>query len=277
MVSILSKASIQLNFDTIQNQVDMTATIQRTVNYVHAHGMPYRGQILMVVSSPTISQQTGWPIGFWASELTHPLQVFQEAGYQVTIASTEGGAIEMDSYSDPRDPSGYSAHDVISMGYLQSPTFLERLKNTTSIQEIDISAFDAIFLVGGQAPMYTFKDNPRIHELLAQFLESNKPTAAVCHATTALLGARDAQGVLLVEGRTWTGFTNAEEAFADQAVGQRIQPYWIEDEAQKIPNTNFITAEPFSAHAIADGKLITGQQQNSGAAAARMVIEQLQD
>lgn len=252
-----------------------TANIERTIDYVHAHGMPYRGAILMVVSSPGISEQTGWPIGFWAAELTHPLRVFQEAGYRVTIASTQGGAIEMDTYSDPRDPSGYSAHDAISMGYLQQEAFIELLGNTEAIDNIDTDGFDAIFLVGGQAPMYSFRNNPRIHQLLASFLNANKPTAAVCHATTALLEAKDESGALLVEGKTWTGFSNAEEAFADEAVGQRIQPYWIQDEAAKLANTNFVVADPFMAHAIADGNLITGQQQNSGEAAARLMIQQL--
>ena len=88
-------------------------SIREEVQYVHAHGMPTKGKILMVVSSPTVSEQTGWPIGFWAAELTHPLHVFQEAGFEIELVSTEGGAVAMDSYSNPTDASGYSAHDVI--------------------------------------------------------------------------------------------------------------------------------------------------------------------
>ena len=56
-------------------------TIQEKNRYVHFHGAASKGRILMVASSPTISQQTGWPIGFWAAELTHPMLAFQEAGY----------------------------------------------------------------------------------------------------------------------------------------------------------------------------------------------------
>ncbi len=43
----------------------------------------------------------------------------------------------------------------------------------------------------------------------------------------------------------------------------------------KLPNTEFKVAAPFSSYAIQDGNLITGQQQNSGAAAARMVVAEL--
>jgi len=66
-----------------------------------------------------------------------------------------------------------------------------------------------------------------------------------------------------------------EEAFADAWVGQRIQPFWIEDEARKLEGTNFIVNSMFKAFAVRDGNLITGQQQFSGAAAARLVIEAL--
>lgn len=252
-------------------------SVQEVQQYVHAHGMPYKGKILMVASSPSVSTQTGWHIGFWASELTHPLHVFQEAGFQVELASTQGGEIVMDGYSNPTDASGYSAHDVITLGYMQQATFNEMLKSTKNISEVDPSGYDAIFLVGGQAPMYTFRNNDELEDLFVNFYESGKPSASVCHSSTLLLGATKSNGELLVKGKTWTGFANAEEDYADKAVGQKIQPYRIEDEARKIKNTNFKVSYPFSSYAIEDGNLITGQQQNSGAAAARLVVQQLSD
>ncbi len=260
-----------------KNSKTNTRMVKETQAYVHSHGMPYRGNILMVASSPSISGQTGWPIGFWAAELTHPLHVFQEAGYEVTLASTEGGKILMDSYSNPTDASGYSAQDVISLGYLQLEWFREMLENTVPISEVNPAGYDAIFLVGGQGPMYTFRGNSQLESLFADFFESGKPSAAVCHSTTLLLEAKKSNGDLLVKGKTWTGFANAEEAYADKAVGQKIQPYWIEEEAQKLIGTTFKVAAPFSSYAIEDGNLITGQQQNSGAAAARLVVNRLGD
>lgn len=245
-------------------------------HYVHFHGAPYKGKILMVVSSPAVSKQTGWPIGFWAAELTHPLRTFQEAGYAVELASTEGGKIEMDGYSNPTDPSGYAAHDVITLGYMQQKSFADLLSNTKKITAVNASDYDAVFLVGGQGPMYTFKGNKELEKLFVAFYEKGKPSAAVCHASALLLEARTSSGELLVKGKTWTGFANAEEDFADKAVGMKIQPYRIEEEARKIPGTTFKVAAPFSAFAIQDGNLITGQQQNSGETAARMVINALQ-
>lgn len=249
--------------------------IKENQQYVHPEGMPKKGKILMVASSPAVSEQTGWPIGFWAAELTHPLHVFQEAGYDVELASTEGGEILMDAYSNPTDASGYSAHDVISLGYMQLDWFNEMLTNTPKLTDVNTEEYAAIFLVGGQGPMYTYRGNQNLAQLFTSFYEEGKPSAAVCHSTTLLLEAKGTNGDLLVKGKTWTGFANAEEDFADQAVGQKIQPYRIEDEARKIEGTNFKVAAPFSSYAIVDGHLVTGQQQNSGAAAARMVVDLL--
>ena len=123
--------------------------------------------------------------------------------------------------------------------------------------------------------MYTFKGNEDLQKLFATFYETGKPSAAVCHSTTLLLEAKKSNGELIVSNKTWTGFANAEEEYADQAVGMKIQPYRIEDEANKLSNTTFKVANPFSSYAITDGNLITGQQQNSGTAAAKMVIELL--
>jgi putative intracellular protease/amidase len=58
-------------------------------------------------------------------------------------------------------------------------------------------------------------------------------------------------------------------------VGQRVQPFRIEDEAKNLESTNFIVASRFKSHAVRDGLLITGQQQYSGAAAACLIVETL--
>lgn len=232
-------------------------------------------RVLLVAANPSVSPQTGWPIGFWAAELTHPYFVFTEKGYQVDIVSPDGGDLQLDGFSDPRHESGYSAHDLISWGFLSSPHHNVLLNNTPSITTVDVSSYDAIFLTGGQSPMFTFVDNERLHQLVASFYEMGKIVAIVCHATCVLLKVRLSNGTLLVDGKTWTGFADSEEQYADNFVGQRIQPFWIETEAKKIPNTNFITGGLFREFAFRDGRLITGQQQYSGTAAAQLVVEAL--
>jgi putative intracellular protease/amidase len=118
-------------------------------------------------------------------------------------------------------------------------------------------------------------DDTDLHAFVARAYEAGKVVAIVCHGTCVLLKARLSNGELLVKGKTWTGFANSEEAFADSFVGKRIQPFWIEEEARKIEGTNFIVNGMFKPFAVRDGNLITGQQQNSGAAAAELVVETL--
>jgi putative intracellular protease/amidase len=232
-------------------------------------------RVLMLASGPAVSEQTGWPIGFWWAELTHPYWEFVEHGYEVDIVSPDGGELRADQWSDPRDESGYSAHDLISLGFITSPSHAALVQDTKELEAIDPQAYDALFLVGGQAPMYTFFNDERVHRLVEDFHASGRPTAVVCHATSVLLKAKDSDGNLLVTGKTWTGFADSEEDYADAFVGRRIQPFRIEEQARALEATNFIVQGRFRSHAVRDGNLITGQQQYSGAAAARLVIEAL--
>jgi putative intracellular protease/amidase len=232
-------------------------------------------KVLLIAANPSTSTQTGWPVGFWWAELTHPYWAFVEAGYEVEIRSPKGGDLMGDGYSDPEDDSQYSADDILSLGFKKSPKHAELLTNTQSIADVDPADYDAIFLAGGQSPMFTFVNDAELHKLVVDFHEAGKVTALVCHATSVLLHARKPDGDLLVHGKTWTGFADAEEAYADSFVGQRIQPFWIETEARKLEGTNFVVDQAFRPFAVRDGLLVTGQQQASGAEAARLVIEAL--
>jgi putative intracellular protease/amidase len=232
-------------------------------------------RVLMIAANPGMSPTTGWPIGFWWAELTHPYWTFSEAGYEVDIVSPKGGDLMADGYSDPEDASGYSAHDLISLGFKKSNKHAALLKGTRSIHDVKLDDYDAIFLAGGQSPMVTMIDDKALHAFVAKAYEADKVVAIVCHGTCVLLKAKLSNGDLLVKGKTWTGFANSEEAFADSFVGKRIQPFWIEEEAKKIEGTNFIVNGMFKPFAVRDGNLITGQQQNSGASAAELVIEVL--
>jgi putative intracellular protease/amidase len=230
-------------------------------------------RVLLVVANPSVSATTGWPIGFWWAELTHPYWTFVESGYEVDIASPAGGVLQADAWSDPRDASGYSAHDLLSLGFIYSPSHMAMIEKTPSLAEIDPERYDALLLVGGQSPMYTFYKNEGLYRFVSSFYESGKVLAVVCHATSILLNLRLSNGELLVQGKTWTGFADSEEQYADAYVGRKIQPFWIEEEARKLTGTNFIVSGMFRSHAVRDGCLVTGQQQYSGAAAARLVVE----
>jgi putative intracellular protease/amidase len=232
-------------------------------------------KVLLIAANPATSPTTGWPIGFWWAELTHPYWAFTETGYEVETRSPKGGTLQADGYSDPEDASGYSAHDILSLGFKKSKAHAALLEETKSIDGVEVADYDALFVTGGQSPMVTFRGDAKLQKLVAEFYEAGKVTALVCHGTCLLLETKLSSGALLVAGKTWTGFANSEEQFADSVVGKRIQPLRIEEEARKIPGTNFVVDQRFREFAVRDGRLVTGQQQYSGAAAARLVIEAL--
>jgi len=232
-------------------------------------------RVLLVAANPSTSPVTGWPVGFWWAELTHPWWAFVEAGYDVEVRSADGGPLEADGFSDPEHESGYSKGDVLSLGFKKSPEHAALLADTKSVDDVSPDHYDALSVVGGQSPMVTFRGNVKMQSLVRSFHEAGTITALVCHATCLLLETRLTSGELLVKGKTWTGFADAEERYADEYVGQRLQPFWIETEARALGDTNFLVDGPFRAFAVRDGNLVTGQQQYSGAAAAAKVIEAL--
>ena len=239
-------------------------------------------RVAMVLANPAVSTTTGWPVGFWWSELTHPWLAFKERGYEVDIFSPEGGRCEADVLSDPRDESGYSDTDLISLGFISTPKLAKLVQNTRPVSDLSIDRFDAIVVVGGQAPMFTFGEATQLQQLFVAFFEAGKVAAALCHGVALLRYARLSTGELLAKGRTVTGFANAEEDFADRAVwdmnalprGEHLMPWRIEDEMRAL-GANYISAGVWREFAVRDGNLITGQQNFSGAATARLIVDAL--
>jgi putative intracellular protease/amidase len=241
-----------------------------------------RRRVAIVLANPATSSTTGWPVGFWWSELTHPWLAFHERGYAVELFSPDGGRCEPDALSDPRDASGYSADDIVSMGFIATPRLAGLLETTRPVAAIELDAFDAIVVAGGQSPMFSFAAATALHAKFAAFFEAGKVAAALCHGTAILRHALLSDGTPLVAGRTVTGFANVEEDFADEAVwsmgalprGQHLMPWRIED-ALKGLGANYIQAGLWRGFAVRDGNLVTGQQNFSGAETAGAVIKAL--
>jgi putative intracellular protease/amidase len=137
-------------------------------------------------------------------------------------------------------------------------------------------------VAGGQSPMFTYDRETQLQRLFVEFFEAGKVTSALCHGVAILRYARLSNGEYLAKGRTVTGFANAEEDYADNAVWEmgalsrdkHVMPWRIEDELRKL-GANFVQAGLWRGFAIRDGNLITGQQNFSGAETARAVVEAL--
>lgn len=240
---------------------------------------PYRRpqkKILYIVSNPATLK--GFPVGFFAEELTRPFFDFIQVGYEVDIASPKGGKVEYDGFSDPENPGTIYPNDLVTIGFSNHKTFGKLMENTMSIADVDVSSYDAVCVAGGGGPLITFKDDEKLHQLIADFYEQEKVVGMLCHGTSLLLWTKLSDGTLLADGKTWTGYSDAEEEMNNQAAGGiKINDYTIETEAKKNPNTNYEAAGALEPFAIRDGRLITGQQQHSSALFSELVIEALSE
>lgn len=261
--------------DTGPHDTDAKAAVGGTDHHMQVDRVSDRARrVLIVVANPTVATNTGWPVGFWAAELTHPYLELTEAGFEVTVASPAGGRVELDALSDPRDGSRWSAEDIVSRGFLATPELAALLDDTPAVSDLDLSRYEAILVAGGQSPMFTFRDNPSLQDAIRTFYEGERVVAAYCHGVSALVDLRLSDGSYLVEGRTVTGFSNVEEDFGNRAAGVEIMPWRLQD-ALVERGANYVSAGLFKAFTVRDGRLITGQQQYSGRKVAQAVVAAL--
>ena len=184
-----------------------------------------------------------------------------------------------DAMSDPRDASGYSSADLISMGFLSTPSLAALVENTKNISQLSLAHFDAIVVAGGQAPMFNFEKATQLHSKFVEFYEAGKIACALCHGVSILRYAKLSNGKLLAAGKTVTGFANVEEDFADNAVwnknllprGKNLMPWRIDDEMREI-GANFIQAGLWKGFAVRDGNLVIGHS-TSGAEILQQLVQ----
>jgi putative intracellular protease/amidase len=208
--------------------------------------------------------------------------VFNEAGYEVEVFSPNGGRCEADAISSPHDPSGYSASDLITAGFMAMKDLAGLIEHTRRVDDIDVTRFGAIFVAGGQSPMFSFEGATNLHRKFVELYEAGRVAAVLCHGVALLRYAKLSSGQYLARGKTVTGFANVEEDFADNAVwdmnllarDKHVMPWRIEDELKKL-GANYIQAGLWRSFAVRDGNLITGQQNFSGEETARLLVDTL--
>jgi len=216
-------------------------------------------KILMVLTSHNILGSTGLPTGFWLEEFTAPYYVFHDAGDEITVASPKGGQPPIDPKSD--DPANQTdsmtrfKHDRATQAVLASTLELAKMK---------ASDFDAVFYSGGHGPMWDLAEDPISIALIEAFYGSNKPVAAVCHAPGVLRHVKY-RGEPLVKGKRVTGFTNEEEAEVQLT---KVVPFLVEDELKRLGGV-YEKLDNWKPFAIADGRLVTGQNPASSTSAAK--------
>lgn len=196
-------------------------------------------------------------IGFWLAELTHPYWHFTERGYEVDIASPAGGAVRPDPMSLPDSDGSWEADDLVSRGFLSSGALAAKLNATLPLGEVDVADYDGVHVVGGAGPTVDMYPNAQVAELLTKFWQADKVVGTICHGSIVLANIPN-----LVRGRRATGFSRAEDAQAEQIYGVDFIPHFPEP-TMVAAGIDFVHVQPWGVRVVIDGKLITGQNQQS--------------
>ncbi|GGE81197.1 type 1 glutamine amidotransferase domain-containing protein [Pseudoalteromonas gelatinilytica] len=223
-------------------------------------------KILMVLTSHDELGDTGHKTGFWVEEFAAPYYAFIDAGAEVTLASVKGGQPPV----DPNSAAPDAATDATKR-FEQDSAAKTLMANTKPLAEVKADDFDAVFYPGGHGPLWDLVDNQDSISLIEQFLNSDKPVAAVCHASAVLLNAKNAAGKSVVFDKKVTGFSNSEE---DAVQLTNVVPLLVEDELIK-QGGQYQKTDDWGELAIEDGLLITGQNPASSELAAKKLLTKL--
>lgn len=223
-------------------------------------------KILMVLTSHADLGDTGEKTGFWVEEFAAPYYAFIDAGAEVTLASPEGG-------QPPIDPTSTLAdfETDATKRYDNDSAAKTLMANTKILSEVNASDFDAVFYPGGHGPLWDLVDNADSINLIENFIQQQKPVAAVCHASAAFLNIKDTDGNALVAGKKVTGFSNTEEAAVQLT---DIVPFLVEDELIK-KGGDYQKTDDWGVLALEDGLVITGQNPASSELAAKKLLTKL--
>lgn len=222
--------------------------------------------VLFVMSSTNKIATTGHPTGTWIEEFATPYYSLLDKGVKITIATPQGGAAPIDPKSEQPE---YITDNVKKFN--QDKATQEKLKHTVKLADIDADNYDAIFYPGGHGPTWDLPDNQASITLINTFFAQGKPVALVCHGPAALVNVKTANGEFLVKGKKVAGFTNSEEQ-----AGQTTDavPFPLEDRL-KERGAIYQKGADWQPFAIADGKLLTGQNPASAAAVADLLLKVL--
>ena len=216
--------------------------------------------VLFALTSHGDLGDTGRLTGFYVPEAAGPYRVFTAAGYDVDFVSVQGGA-------PPRD--GIKPEDEETAAFLRDNA--DALADTPAAGEVEAASYAAIWLVGGHGAMWDFPVAQDLAALARDIYAAGGVIGAVCHGAAALVDLRLDDRSYLVDGRRLTAFTNAEE---EEAGMSRLVPFALET-ALTARGARFTAGAPFTDHAVADGRLVTGQNPASAVTAAGLAVQAL--
>ncbi|WP_017575031.1 type 1 glutamine amidotransferase domain-containing protein [Nocardiopsis kunsanensis] len=216
----------------------------------------------------TLDDGTQHPTGFWAEEFVAPYQIFVDAGHEVEVATPDGVVPTVDRASLAADANGGQDNaDALERAVEQNTA----LHAPSRLEEVDPSAYSAVFYPGGHGPMEDLADNADSARVLTYAVDSGTPLGVLCHAPAALLAPRRDDGSHVFLGYRLTSFTNEEE----KQVGLADKAAWLLQDRLEGIGADFTAGAPWQPHVVHDRTLFTGQNPASSTALAAEVSRAL--
>jgi putative intracellular protease/amidase len=222
---------------------------------------------LVVTTSHDLRNQSGKATGVYASEMTIPYYAFLDANMTVDVASIQGGEIPIEPIS-----LKWPVRTEADKRFLKDEDFLNKVENSLLIDDVNFSEYDIVYMAGGWGAAYDLGQSEVLGQKITEAFASGVILGSVCHGVLGFLQAKDTMGNPLVEGRTMTGVTDK------QVEELRITetPMHPETELRKL-GANFVSdtamRDFFANYVAIDGNIITGQNQNSGAETAYIMMQ----
>ena len=218
-----------------------------------------------------VGETEGDPTGVAASEMTHPYYTFLDGGMDVDLASIKGGEIPIDPMTINRVVK--TAEDE---RFLNDSIAMSKAKFSIPIADVDITAYDIVFISGGWGASYDLAQSPVLGETVSDAYYGDKDAiiGGVCHGVLGLVNARTTDGSLLVAGRRITGVTDKQI----KELGIEVTPKHPETELRKagaIFESQSAFRDVFATHVAVDDerRFVTGQNQNSGLETAHVMMQ----
>lgn len=219
-------------------------------------------KVLFALTSHGELGDTGRTTGFYVPEVAHPARVFLAAGAEIGFVSVRGGR-------PPQD--GVDRSDAVVARFLADEDMRKALAHTPKSSEIRAEDVDILFFAGGHGTMWDFPQDAALAELTARVYERGGVVAAVCHGPAGLVNVRLSDGRHLVAGKQVASFTNAEE----DAVGLTEAVPFLLETALAERGARISKTTNFAAHAVADERLVTGQNPASATKVAELALARL--
>jgi putative intracellular protease/amidase len=212
------------------------------------------GETAMKVLFVITSHETG----AWLSEITHPYWALAERGIDVDFASPAGGKIVWTPLSDPYGDRSQEPDDLVSKGFLSDPELKSRLEHTLALAEVELDQYDAVHVAGGQGATYDLYPSEDVARVLDHFWSGDKVVGAICHGAIALGNVPDR-----VRGRNVTGYSLAGDEALEAFFGPDfLLPHYPQKVLEQA-GAQYSETEYTQPRVIEDGKLVTGQNQQS--------------